>query len=237
MKSRGCVSRIVGGIAAAVVLSISAAEPDLTPASPKVDTNSVWRMAVYDFCRNRLQHSAWGLAHGERNFLLAQRLAREERMTVDDDILFAAAFLHDVAAFEEFAKANIDHTEQGAEVAGKFLAETAFPKEKIAAVQEVIRAHMFYSKVGERAEAIVFHDADTLDFLGHVGVARILSLTTRHRWATDLRGAVATIDRFRKELPAKLVTGSAKKIGEERVQEIKAFLDGLDLETNGGKSL
>jgi len=202
-----------------------------------VETNSVWRVRVYEFCRARLQHTAWGLAHSERNFLMAQRLAKEEGMEVDQDVIFAAAFLHDVAAFEEFGKVNVDHTEAGAEYAAEMLDKAGFPKEKIPAVQEAIREHMFYSKVGERPEAVVLHDADTLDFLGSIGIARIFSLTTRHGWAKDLPGAVATIGKFSRELPPKLLTKAAKKISEERVAEMKAFLDGLDRATHGGKSL
>lgn len=202
-----------------------------------VETNSGWRVEIFEFCRTRLQHTAWGLAHSERNFLLAQRLAKEEGIEIDQDVIFAAAFLHDVAAFEEYGKVNVDHTDAGAEVAAAMLEKAGFPKEKIPAVQDAIRGHMFYSKVAERPEAIVLHDADTLDFLGSIGIARIFSLTTRHRWATDLRGAVATIDKFSKELPPKLITKAAKKIGEERVAEMKAFLDGLDAESHGGKSL
>ena len=213
------------------------AEPVPAPTTAAVETNSAWRIAVYDFCRNRLQHSAWGLAHAERNFLMAQQLAREEGLALDQDVLFAAAFLHDVAAFEEFGKVAVDHTEHGADVAAKFLADTSFPKEKISAVQDAIREHMFYSKVGERPEAIALHDADTLDFLGSVGIARIISLTTRHRWAGDLRAAIATIDKFNKELPPRLITRAARKIADERAQETKAFLDSLDAQTHGGKSL
>jgi uncharacterized protein len=224
---------LCGGVA----LQSFAAEPASPSATAPIETNSAWRIAVYDFSRNRLQHSAWGLAHAERNFLMAQRLAGVEGLSLDEDIIFAAAFLHDVAAFEEFGKVGVDHTEHGAEVAAKFLGETGFPKDKIPAVQDAIREHMFYSRAGERAEAIVLHDADTLDFLGYVGIARIISLTTRHRWASDLRGAIATIDKFSKELPAKLITKAAKKVAEERVQEMKSFLDSLDEQTHGGKSL
>jgi uncharacterized protein len=215
------------------------AEPVPPPPAPAatLDTNSVWRVAVYNFCRDRLQHSAWGLAHAERDFLMAQRLAAEEGLTVDPDVLFAAAFLHDVAAFEEFGKPSVDHTEQGAEVAAKFLAETAFPKDKIPAVQEAIREHMFYSKTGARPEAIALHDADTLDFLGYIGIARILSLTSRHGWAGDLPGAIATIAKFSTELPPKLLTKAAGKIADERVREMKGFLDGIDVQTFKGRSL
>ena len=202
-----------------------------------VETNSAWKIAVYDFARTRLQHTAWGLAHAERNFLLAQKIARAEQLEVDPEILFAAAFLHDVAAFEEFGKVNVDHTEQGAAVAAEFLRKTGFVAEKIPAVQETIREHMFYSNVGSRPEAVALHDADTLDFLGSIGIARIISLSTRHRWAEDLKGAIATIDKFSKDLPGKLVTSTAKKMAEDRVREMKAFLDALDLETHGGKSI
>jgi uncharacterized protein len=228
------------GWLAAIVCAVScavAAEPSPTVTQAGIDTNSAWRVTVYDFCRTRLQHTAWGLAHAERNFLMAQRLAKEENMTVDPDVIFAAAFLHDMAAFEEFGQVGIDHTEHGAEVAARFLGDAGFPKEKFPAVQEAIRGHMFYSKASERPEAIALHDADTLDFLGSIGIARIMSLTTRHRWAEDLRSGIATIDRFSKELPPKLITAAAKKIGEERVKAMKAFLDALDTETHGGKSL
>jgi len=84
---------------------------------------------------------------------------------------------------------------------------------------------------------VVLHDADTLDFLGAVGVARIFSITERHRWTANLAGAVETLQRFVRELPVQLVTPSAKKIGYERLQETIRFLDELSAESVGRRAL
>ena len=194
-------------------------------------------MAVHDFVRSNLQHSAWGLAHAERDFLLAQTLARSEKLAIDEDVLFAAAFLHDVSVFPPYPKEGVDHTERSAQVAGDILRPMGFPMDKLAKVQEAMRSHMFYSKVGESPEAIVLHDADTLDFLGNIGIARILSLTTRHKWAPDMPGAISTLKKFRHDLPDKLITKSAQRLGVKRVMEMDEFLRRIKAQSNEGKAL
>jgi len=216
--------------------AVSAAERENPPAKPP-GLEAPWRAAIYGFCKLHLQHSAWGLAHCERDHLLAATLAREEGLPIDDEVLFAAAFLHDAGAFEPFRVENVDHAERGAQVAGEILSKAGFPMEKLPKVQEAIRGHMFYAKTAEVPEAVVLHDADTLDFLGNIGISRVFSLTGRHRWAPDLKGTLATIQQFQKELPEKLLTKAGKKAAKKRVEEMKQFVEGLSGETNGGKSL
>ncbi len=50
-------------------------------------------------------------------------------------------------------------------------------------------------------EAIVFHDADTLDFLGTIGLVRIVGLTDHHGWTPNLPGAIDTLKGWTHELP------------------------------------
>jgi uncharacterized protein len=221
---------------AASLLITSAAEPAHAPPKP-IDRAAPWRAAIYDLCKADFQHSAWGVAHCERDYLLALALAREEELPIDDEVLFAAAFLHDAGAFEPFRAEDVDHAERGAQVAGEILSKTGFPMEKLPKVQDAIRGHMFYAKVSEIPEAVVLHDADTLDFLGNIGISRILSLTSRHRWAPDLRGAIGTLRKFQNELPEKLLTKAGKKAARKRVEEMKQFLETLNDEADGGKSL
>ena len=49
-----------------------------------------------------------------------------------------------------------------------------YDEQKLAIVQDAVSHHMYYHKPGATPEAIVLRDADTLDFLGAVGVARVL---------------------------------------------------------------
>lgn len=208
-------------------------------ADPKAELNLAagWRAELYGFSKEKLQHPAWGIAHCERDYLLAVRLAREEELKIDEEVLFAAALLHDMGAFEPFRAPDTDHTDRGAQTAVEILAKVGFPSEKIPKVQEAIRAHMFYSKKPEGAEAIVLHDADTLDFLGAIGITRILSLTGHHRWAPDLKGGVDTIEKFETDLPDKLLTKAAKTMGKSRVAEMKRFREALNDQTGNKKSL
>ena len=117
------------------------------------------------------------------------------------------------------------------------LEPTGFPMEKIGSVQTAILAHMYYAAVPEDATARVLHDADTLNFLGALGVTRIISLTTRENWAADLPTAVATLENFSQQLPPTLQTESARRIAQGRVREMQAFLQALKLQTLEGRAL
>ncbi len=211
--------------------SASAQAPPPAPTTPAgIALDAPWKQAVFTFATEKLQHSAWGVSHSERDYLVATRLAAESKLEIDSDVLFAAAFLHDVGAFEAWRKDGVDHTDRAAEVVPEILASAGFPAAKVAAVQEAVRNHMYYSQGAMRPEAIVLRDADTVDFLGAIGVARIVSLTTRHRWATDLDTALKTLDGFAKDLPGRVSTNAGRKIANERAAEMTALLATLRTE-------
>jgi uncharacterized protein len=210
------------------------APPPSTPAGIVLD--APWKESVFKFATDKLQHSAWGVSHSERDYLLATRLAAESKLEIDQDVLFAAAFLHDVGAFDAFRREGVDHTDRAAELVPDILEDAGFPATKIPMVQDAVKNHMYYRADAKFAESIVLHDADTLDFLGTIGIARILSLTTRHRWATDLATAAKTLDGFNNDLPPKLLTAAAKKMAPIRTAESRAFLDVLKTETEDGKA-
>ncbi|MHB1310946.1 MAG: HD domain-containing protein [Gemmatimonadaceae bacterium] len=192
-----------------------------------------WREKVAALMAASMQHTAWGVSHGERDYHLALEIARRDQLPVDDDVLFAAAMLHDIAAFPPWAKAGVDHGDRAAEVLPDSLRAWGFPEAKIARVQQAVSHHMYYHTLGDGAEAAVLRDADTLDFLGWEGITRVLSLSTRHRWATDLATAVATIRRNADELPPTLSTRAGKAMAEPRVAAMHTYLAGLDGELKG----
>jgi uncharacterized protein len=202
-----------------------------------IPLDSAWKLAVFEFVRDNQQHTAWGLEHSERDYLLALELAEEEGLELDLDVLFAAAFLHDMGAFEPYSARGSDHSRVAADSMAEILEPAGFPMEKLHLVQGAALGHMYYSEVPDEPHAQVLHDADTLNFLGAIGITRILSLTTRSGMAQDLPTAVATLQNMSQQLPGSLVLESAKVMGEKRSSEMKAFLSALAEQSQGGSAL
>jgi uncharacterized protein len=208
---------------------------DTTQAGIPMDTP--WKKEVYRFSQEHFQHSAWGVAHYERVYLLSMEIAKSENLIIDTDVLFAAALLHDMGAFESFRKEGVDHARRSVQVVEEVLKKAGFPMDKLEAVQDAIRGHSYYDQPSERPESVVLHDADTLDFLGAMGIIRVVSITERGSWASDLPKALKTLKGFQKDLPSKLVTETAKWMGENRVREMELIFDMLDKASVGGRVL
>jgi len=215
--------------------SISQANEEVTISGIALDQK--WKQEVYQFATANLQHSAWGVEHYERNYHTSKRIALAENIILDEDVLFAASFLHDMGVFKPYVIAGAEHSKTASDNIEKILNPTDFPKDKIADVKAIILAHMFYADVGQNKMAAIFHDADTLDFLGSIGVARIISITTRDDWATDLKTAIETIEGFNVDLPSKLIFESSKDIAKKRVKESNVFIEALKQESFDGNVL
>jgi uncharacterized protein len=190
----------------------------------------MWKEQLIAFTE-KLQHPAWGTSHFKRIYELSMQLASEQNIKVDQDALFAAAYLHDIGAFEPFKQTEIDHAERSIQLTEEILTPMGFPSEKIQLVKDIIQGHMFYETPSSKNESVIFHDADVLDFLGIIGVTRILSIVGISDWAKDLKSAIELIQRFIKELPKKLKTPLAQEIGKTRIAEMEAYLNNLSKET------
>jgi len=201
--------------------------------------DSVWKVKAYQFATDHATHVAWGRGHSERNYQLAMKLAQSEKWTVDSDVLFAAAFFHDLGAIAPFQQAGVEHELRSVEVMEPLLKSYGFPNSKLPLVKEVILEHMYYHSTPPHSqESKVFHDADALDFLGEIGVVRIVALSSKgHAWAPDLPGAISTLQGWAIELPQRLVTESAKRMAVSRASEMQSTLELLSQETYFGKAL
>jgi uncharacterized protein len=118
--------------------------------------------------------------HVLRVFHLGQRLAVSEG--ADLDIVETAALLHDVRGGLPGTKERAEHHLLSADYAGEVLSGKNWSKERIEAVQHAIRAHRFRNKNGEvprTLEAKIIFDADKLDVLGAIGIARTIGFATQ----------------------------------------------------------
>jgi len=125
--------------------------------------------------------SAHGFDHVLRVWRLAECIGREEG--ADMEILQAAALLHDVGRAEEQRNGTC-HAAASAQVARKVLRD--HPPARVEAVAEAIAQHRFRGQRGPSSlEAKVLYDADKLDAIGAIGVARayaIAGVQHQHLW-------------------------------------------------------
>jgi hypothetical protein len=221
----------------AALLELATAAIAADAPTPTIEHTADWRAAVHRFAEANLKHPAWGLSHSVRDYELAKQMAAADQVTLDDDVLYAASYLHDVAAFEPFRKPNVDHQDEAARIVESMLEGTGFPMAKIEAVRGAIRTHMFArDPVGP--EAIYLHDADALDWLGAIGVARIFGLVDPNGGTPD--GPTVVQQRLENSLtavPPRIVSKAGKALTPGRVRELEQFLRDLRRESADYQSL
>ena len=195
-----------------------------------------WRGAVRQFASDHFRHPAWGYSHCERDYALARALATSDKVKLDDDVLYAAAYLHDMAAFAPWEKSDVDHADEAARIVDTVLADSGFPMSKIDAVRDAIRTHMF-DRHPVRNEAIYLHDADALDWLGAIGVARVMALVDPNGGDPDGPKAVKMLEDNLAQVPAGVVSGAARRRRPGMRAELARFLKELRSETDNLKTL
>jgi len=167
-----------------------------------------------------------GFSHVLRVYKLCEVIADAEG--ADLKIVRAAALLHDVDG-------DVDVREQhhlaAANFAEQTLKEEGWDMKEIEAVSHCIRAHRFrnHEEEPESLEAQVLFDADKIDAIGAVGVARAVSYAVR-----------AGMDVYAPPSPTYLVTGElesdeSQTVSHEYIYKLSQIKDRLY--TSTGKSL
>src|SRR5256714_4220685 len=123
------------------------------------------------------EQSANDAAHDEghvrRVVANAKKLAEAE--AADLAVVLPAAWLHDCIAIAKNSPERTSASRLAAERAGELLRAAGYPAQHIPAIEHAIEAHSFSARVTPRTlEAKVVQDADRLEALGAVGIARTL---------------------------------------------------------------
>lgn len=190
----------------------------------------MWRDGVLSRIE-ALEHPAWGPEHCRRLYATARGIANSDALEFDDDVLFAVCWLHDIGTFGRFTCEGAAPPECAARAAEQLLPETGFPAEKTAIVARIIREHDFEGADRDTVEAKVLRDADMLEFLGAVGLTRLLAIVEVEEWVPDPKAAITLALEFAQNLPGKLFYPTSRLIADERVAETQAFIDTLATET------
>lgn len=145
-------------------------------------------------------------------------------------ILLPAALLHDIARPLEKEK-GIPHEIEGAKIAEQYLRSVHYPEEYIPKITHAIRTHRFRSdqKPGT-PEAKILSDADKLDAMGAIGIARTFMRAVEH--GGGMENAIAHFHDKLLKLKDRMYTESGRKIAGERHRFLMTFLDTLASEMN-----
>ena len=188
--------------------------------------------------------------HVMRVYRMAERLAVEEG--ADLEIVRAAALLHDAEGSAPDSETRKSHHHRSSDFAGTILREEGWNEDRIQAVQHCIRGHRFRSdgEVPQTAEARVLFDADKLDVLGAIGIARVIgyaAINDQPFYAVPSQQFIASgvkeagephsayhefLFKLRK-IKDRLFTKSAKAIAVEREAYLAGFFDILAEEMIG----
>jgi len=173
-------------------------------------------------------------SHQPRLHQIARQLA--EGQPFDDDVLYAAAWLHDLGVFighrpEDLAALVVwDNVAYAMKEAPKILRQYGFPETKIPAVVEVIRTHLPSAKP-TCFEGVLMRDADILEQLGAIGILRTVSKVGRDTRFVRFEDALRLLRRNAEQLPGQLQLPSARRLAEERVKVLKEFLAAAEAES------
>jgi uncharacterized protein len=196
-----------------------------------------WRESVVAYIRaEALPVDKFG--HQPRLYALAVRLG--QGMEYDDDILFAAVWMHDLGVFlghrpdDPAQLARWDHVPYTIARTRELLPQWGFPAEKLDAVAETIRTHQPQDEP-VRIEAILLRDADILEQLGAIGALRALVKVGRDTRYATFSSVLPVLRRAVELLPGKLRLTSARREAELRVQLLRSLLAAI--EDEAGESL
>jgi len=135
----------------------------------KMTMEDIKAFAKQCLCNSRGSHD-W--EHTCRVYKLCMRLGPVEG--ADLEVLSVAAYLHDIGRpWQDQAKGGICHAEKGAEMAGPLLEHYPVSGSQRANIIHCIRSHRFRGTCEPMTlEAKVLFDADKLDAIGAIGIAR-----------------------------------------------------------------
>ena len=176
--------------------------------------------------------------HILRVYSNAEKICKKEK--VDKKLVLTAALLHDIISFPKSDKRSKTSSSKSAIKAKKILQKLSYSKDEINIIADAIESHSFSkNKIPNTIEGKILQDADRLDALGAIGIARTFAVAgaeNRSFYNSNDPFCVSrkpddqewTVDHFFKKLlllESKMNTKSGKIEAKRRTKVIKKFLN------------
>jgi uncharacterized protein len=174
---------------------------------------------------------------GHQPRLYALACLAGEGHSYDDDVVFAAAWLHDLGVFaghrpeDPNELARWDNTAYAIRRAPDLLRGFDFPESKIGAVVEAIRTHQ---PAGDPTtiEGQILRDADILEQLGAIAVLRTVCKIGRDTRFATFADALKSLRKSLETLPAQLSLETSKRLAKSKIQTLHYFLEAAECEAD-----
>ncbi|MCB0356552.1 MAG: HD domain-containing protein [Bdellovibrionales bacterium] len=181
--------------------------------------------------------------HFHRVVNTAKKLAERERAEMA--IVVPAAWLHDFVIVAKDSPLRNQASKLSAEAAVEYLASIGYAEKYLREIYHAIEAHSFSANIPcETLEAKIVQDADRLDALGAIGVARCFAtggVLGRPLYAQEdplcekreANDRSYTLDHFYQKLfkvAESLHTSTARQVAQQRVEVMKDFVQNINLE-------
>jgi uncharacterized protein len=212
------------------------------------DALAAWRPKIIQIAtRDAQDDGAHDLSHLERVWRAAATLLAEHP-EADALVVQAACYLHDLVNLPKNHPERARASTMAAREACTALQEADFPAGKLPAVAHAIEAHSYSAQiVPETIEAKIVQDADRLDALGAIGLARMFYVGGRleralahqsdplaqHRELDDSRYTLDHIETKLANLPATMQTAAGRRLGLARLAWLREFRDTFVAEWQG----
>lgn len=191
-----------------------------------------FRPAIVDYIREQAR-PVDKFSHQPRLYELTREIGA--RQSYDDDVVFAAVWLHDLGVFvghrpeEPEALANWDFLGYVMRQTPEILTRLGFPAEKIPAVVEAIRTHQPKDNP-TTIEGVILRDADILEQLGAVTVLRTVCKIGRDTRFKTFPDALRVLRKNADTLPGQLKLPASQKLAAPRLQVLQQFLEAAQAE-------
>jgi len=197
-----------------------------------------------EYVKKRLENdSAHDFGHMMRVLKNAVTIARKEKG--DIRMITAAVLLHDIVSYPKSDPRSKSSSLESAEESKKILKKYDFDQDEIRIISDAIRDHSFSrGVVPQTLVGKILQDADRLDALGSIGIARTFAVggsENRRLYSKDDPFCKKrspddkswTLDHFYKKLlllEKTMNTKTARILAKKRITIMKKFLDQLKKE-------
>jgi len=191
-----------------------------------------FRSAIKDYIREEAKPID-KFSHQLRLYELTREIGAGQ--SYDDDVVFAAVWLHDLGVFighrpkHPVELATWDSVVYAMKRTPDLLRQFGFPTPKIAAVVEAIRTHQ-PQKNPASLEGVILRDADILEQLGATSILRTVSKIGRDTRFTVFPDALRVLQKNVHTLPGQLRLPNSKQLAKPRVAALRAFLEAAQRE-------
>jgi uncharacterized protein len=185
-----------------------------------------WRDSVVEYIRAEAKPED-KFGHQPRLYALATEIGRG--MEYDDDILFAAAWMHDLGVFSGHRPedpgqlSRWDHVPYTIRRSRELLAGWGFPAAKLDGVAEAIGNHQAKDDP-ETMEGTLLRDADILEQLGAIGVMRAMVKVGRDTRYSTFSSILPVLNHAVNHLANQTRLIKSKGMAESRAEMLRSFL-------------